>query len=207
MEGKFIIIEGADCSGKSTFVKHLIGKADDRIVFSNEPGGVPYGQKIRHLLLNDEFAEESDNTTKFHLYWASKAENFAKAVLPNLKQGKTVVSDRFEGSTYGYQVGENPHLKELFWLTREICLQGVQPVYFYFEVDVQTQIQRSNKRSGEQNYFDRRREEYREKIILSYEEFFNDSRVDYYRIDASRPLDEMLAQGVECFRQVTGIEI
>jgi dTMP kinase len=204
-EGKFIVIEGGDCSGKSTFVRSLNETHDQQIVFTNEPGGCSYGMKIRHLLLYDEEAESSDNITKFHLYWASKVENFNKVVLPNIKRGKTVVSDRFEGSTFAYQISEDPKLEELFWLTREICLQGLEPVYLHFDVDVPTQMARAKARVGEQNYFDMRGLEYRQKIRDAYLRFFEDSRIKSYRVDSSLPKDEMIESAYSIFRDIADL--
>jgi dTMP kinase len=209
MRGKFVIIEGGDCSGKTTFMRSLQDEmSKQQFVFTNEPGGNPYGMKIRHLLLNAEGAEESDNLTKFHLYWASKVENFRKVVFPNLNLGINVVSDRFEGSTFAYQISEDPRLEKLFWQTREICLMGVNPVYMYFDVDVQTQMDRAKdrrRRFGEENYFDVRGFEYRQKICRFYKRFFNDKRIRSYRIDSSLPMEEMLQAGHSAFKEIVGL--
>ncbi len=201
--GKFIIIEGGDCSGKSTFVRFLKEKQPE-VFFTNEPGGLEYGMKIRHLLLNAEGAEESDNLTKFHLYWASKAENFRRVILPKLTEGITVVSDRFEGSTYAYQVSEDHKLEDLFWRTRSVCLQNIVPVYMNFDVCVEIQIQRAKDRVGEQNYFDIRGDEYRRKVRAAYLRFFRDKRINSHRIDARLPKDQMLESALTIFKELVG---
>jgi dTMP kinase len=205
MAANFIVIEGGDCSGKSTFVRFLrdtYGQNGQKFVFTHEPGGNSYGTKIRRLILNDEEGEGSDNLTKFHLYWASKAENFGKVVLPSVVAGKIVVSDRFEGSTYAYQVSEDPRLDELFWLTRETCLQGIEPVYIHFDVDIVTQIDRAMGRMDEQNYFDIRGMEYRQKIRDAYLRFFDNPRIKSHRVDAGLPKDEMLESAHLVFKKI-----
>lgn len=205
MVGKFIIIEGGDSSGKSTFVRFLRDTYGQEFVFTHEPGGNSYGTKIRRLILNDEEGEASDNLTKFHLYWASKAENFGKVILPSVVAGRVVVSDRFEGSTYAYQVSEDQCLINLFWLTRETCLQGIEPIYIHFDVDVATQIDRALARKNEQNYFDIRGIEYRQKIRDTYLKFFGDPRIKSHRIDAGLPKDEMLESAHLVFKKIVGI--
>jgi dTMP kinase len=209
MRGKFIIIEGGDCSGKSTFMRFLEEKHPaPEFCYTNEPGGNSYGMKIRHLLLNAEGAEESDNLTKFHLYWASKVENFRKVIFPNLDAGVTVISDRFEGSTFAYQISEDHRLEDLFWQTRDVCLRRIVPVYMHFDVDVETQIARAKerkRRAGEQNYFDVRGIEYRQKIRRAYLRFFNDRRIKSYMIDSSLTKDKMLQSAYDVFKEIVGL--
>lgn len=206
MRGKFIVIEGGDCSGKSTFMRFLMEKHPaPQFCYTNEPGGNPYGMKIRYLLLNEEGAEESDNSTKFHLYWASKVENFRKVIFPHLDKGITVVTDRFEGSTFAYQVSEDHRLENLFWQTREACLRRVVPFYIHFDVDVETQIARAKARIGEQNYFDARGIEYRQKICRAYRRFFDDKRIKSRRVDSSLPKDEMLSSAYDVFKEIVGL--
>ena len=206
--GTFVIVEGPDCCGKSSFVKRLRELWGNQFLFTWEPGGVSYGRKIRQLLLYDEEAEESSNLAKFHLYWGSKAENFNKLILPSLNAGTTVISDRFDGSTYAYQVSVDPTLEDLFWQTRAFCLQDVVPVYLYFEASVETQIARMESRakeSGDTNYFDRRGVEFRRTVDASYRKFLNDERIQSYHIDASLPKEEMIASAHEIFLKVTGM--
>jgi dTMP kinase len=206
MRGKFIVIEGGDCSGKSTFARFLMRRHPaPEFCHTNEPGGNPYGMEIRKLILDTEGAEESDNLTKFHLYWASKVENFRKVIFPSLDNGITVISDRFEGSTFAYQISEDYRLEKLFWQTREACLRRIVPVYLYFDVDAETQIARARMRSGEQNYFDTRGVEYRQKICRAYRRFFDDRRIISYKIDSSLSKDKMVQSAYSVFKEIVGL--
>ncbi len=203
MQGKLVVVEGADCSGKSTFVRYLREKHPE-YCYTNEPGGVAYGMEIRRLLLNTPGAEESDNLTKFYLYWASKAENFAKTMHPALMRGEIVVSDRFEGSTFAYQISEDPKLEELFWATRAVCLRNVVPEFIYFDLPVDVAIERGKARSGETNYYDVRGVAYRRKIDAGYRRFFADRRITkhVHRVNANVPMEEMLASAYAIFQEV-----
>lgn len=202
-KGKLIIVEGGDHSGKSTFVKFLRNNYfSPEFFYTNEPGGGNYGQKIRYLLLNEEGAEESDNLTKFYLYWASKVENFRKYILPHLEVGGTVISDRFEGSTFAYQVGEDSSLEEYFWQTRSVCFRDIVPVYIHFDVSTDIALGRARNRKGEENYFDRRSKDYREKVRQSYLRFFNSEKIISYRIDADQPIDLMLESALNTFKKI-----
>lgn len=191
--GKFFAIEGGDGAGKTTFVNEL-KKACPDYVYSREPGGKGMSHLVRMLVLSED-ARTSDPLTMFHLFWASRAENFASVVLPALKEGKTVISDRFDASTYAFQIGENPHLEDLFWKTRKVCLQGVEPVYLNFEVSIEKARSRMDRRGG-QNHFDLRADEYRRSVRSQYQKFFGNPTVESVTIDADLPEDQMIARGM-----------
>lgn len=191
--GKFFAIEGGDGAGKTTFVNEL-KKAWPHTVFSREPGGKGMSHLIRLLVLSED-ARIFDPLTMFHLFWASRAENFSSLILPALKEGKTVISDRFDVSTYAFQIGENPHLEDLFWRTREICLQGVEPIYLNFKVSVLTARARLDRRGG-QNHFDLREDEYRARVRSMYERFFQHPSVKFVEIDADLPQEQMISRGM-----------
>lgn len=202
-KGKFVIIEGGDHSGKSTFVKFLKNNHfSPEFFYTNEPGGGDYGQKIRHLLLYENWAEESDNLTKFHLYWASKVENFRKFILPHINAGGIAISDRFEGSTFAYQIGEEPSLEELFWQTRRVCFGDIVPVYIHFDVSTDVALERAKDRTGEENYFDRRLKDYREKVRNSYLRFFDSKEIVSYRVDSDQPMDSMIECATGIFSRI-----
>lgn len=191
--GKFFVNEGCDGAGKTTFVNEL-KKARPGFVYSREPGGRGMSHLVRMLVLSED-ARTSDPLTMFHLFWASRAENFASVILPALREGKTVISDRFDASTYAFQIGENPHLENLFWETRKVCLQGVEPVYLYFDVSTEMARRRMDRR-GDQNHFDLRDDSYRAQVRSHYDKFFRNPTVNSIRIDADLPQDQMISRGI-----------
>lgn len=173
--GKFIIVEGDDYSGKSTFVKQLKKKRPE-FVYSREPGGSPASEKIRELLLSDE-GSRIDPRTRFYLFWASRVENLEKVIIPALLAGKVVVTDRFDASTYAYQVGgdEGYRLGGLFWETRERILallpRNSAPNYLIFRVSLEAAEMRRRSRKVGANHFDRKDREYRRRVSDHYRTF------------------------------------
>src|ERR1700738_2918891 len=103
--GLFITLEGPDGSGKSTqlrlLAERLRGLGYD-VLESAEPGGTPIGMQIRRILL-DPANQELGATTELLLMFAARAQNVEQWILPSLRQGRIVLSDRFTDSTLVYQ--------------------------------------------------------------------------------------------------------
>lgn len=105
LKGKFITFEGPEGSGKSTHTKLLCEYLKDRrvdFVYVREPGSTKIGEKIRSVLLDAENKEMSD-IAEVCLYMAARAQLVKEVVLPALKEGKVVISDRFLDATIAYQ--------------------------------------------------------------------------------------------------------
>lgn len=190
---KAIFVEGLDGGGKTTFVNHL-KSVQPLFVYSREPGGEGVSQRVRELVLSDE-AQHADPLTMFNLFWASRAENTAKIIRPAIEAGKVVVSDRFDASTYAYQIGKNPSLESLFWQTRAMCLSGIRCVYLDFRVSPAEATRRMSQRGGE-NHFDRRNEAEREKTRVFYDKFFSRDEITSVRVDANLPPDQMISRAM-----------
>ncbi len=104
-EGKFVVFEGLDKSGKETqarlLVDHLKSKGL-RAVYTEEPN--PHnmmGRMIRDWL-NRKYEIQSGEAVAL-LYTADRQEHLKTFILPNLKEGISVVSDRYFYSTIAYQ--------------------------------------------------------------------------------------------------------
>ena len=101
----FITFEGMDGAGKSTQInllcEHLKSKGLDFIV-TREPGGTKVCEKIRHIVLDND-NEGMNAMCEALLYAASRAEHVDKVIKPALKEGKTVICDRYVHSSIAYQ--------------------------------------------------------------------------------------------------------
>ncbi len=104
-KGIFITIEGSDGAGKSTqipYIKNFLEEKGYDVILTREPGGTIIGEKIRELLLDKDHKEMSP-VTEALLYSASRAQHVAELIIPALKKGKVVLSDRFADSSIAYQ--------------------------------------------------------------------------------------------------------
>lgn len=107
MRGKFITIEGGEGVGKTTniaFIEQWLKDREISFVATREPGGTPFAEKIRTLLL-DHQDEAVDPTAELLLIFAARAQHLARVILPALERGQWVLCDRFTDATYAYQGG------------------------------------------------------------------------------------------------------
>ena len=103
--GLFVTFEGPDGSGKSTQLRLLAARLREHglpVLESSEPGGTPIGLQIRRVLLDPSNAELCP-TAELLLMFAARAQNVEQWILPALREGKVVLSDRFTDSTLVYQ--------------------------------------------------------------------------------------------------------
>lgn len=100
MTGHFIAFEGGEGSGKSTQAARLARRVG--AVLTHEPGDTPLGAAVRALLL-DSMSLDITPRAEALLMAADRAQHMVEVVRPALESGRTVVTDRFAGSSVAYQ--------------------------------------------------------------------------------------------------------
>ena len=104
-EGLFIVFEGGDGVGKSTQARKLadwVASRGREVVLTFQPGDTPIGATLRDLVLNPKWADVSPRAEAL-MYAADKAQHVHEVVLPALRRGAVVISDRYVDSMLAYQ--------------------------------------------------------------------------------------------------------
>ena len=105
MQGKFITLEGGEGSGKSTqlqLIKNYLQDLGYQVIITYEPGDTEVGNKIRQILLDPKY-DKLVPKAELMLYLADRAQHVQEVIIPNLKAGKIVISDRYIDATWAYQ--------------------------------------------------------------------------------------------------------
>ena len=110
MEAKYVVFDGMDGSGKGTQMNLLKEKFGDSVVFTREPGGTPFAEEIRKILLGNPLTEKSTALNNLLLFFAAREELQQNLVAPSLKAEKSVFSDRGDSSTFAFQLYGEKHL-------------------------------------------------------------------------------------------------
>lgn len=98
--GRYIALEGAEGTGKSTHAARLAAHLD--AVLTRETGGTDIGARIR-AILHDTSLTHLSHRAEALLIAADRAQHIDEIVAPALAAGRHVVSDRSVYSTLAYQ--------------------------------------------------------------------------------------------------------
>jgi dTMP kinase len=98
--GRYIALEGAEGTGKSTHAARLAAHLD--AVLTRETGGTDIGARIR-TILHDTSLTHLSHRAEALLTAADRAQHIDEIVAPALAAGRHVVSDRSVYSTLAYQ--------------------------------------------------------------------------------------------------------
>lgn len=129
-KGLFISFEGGEGLGKSTQIALLVKFLKRRrfsVLVTREPGGTKIGEKLRDLFKS----EKMDPLTELFIVEAVRAEHVSTIILPALRKGKIVISDRFFHSTFVYQGFVGGLDRRLIAQLNQIATQGLAPRRVY----------------------------------------------------------------------------
>ena len=171
---KFIVVEGSEGVGKSTQIKTIKSFLEEHkieYIVTREPGGTSFGESIRSIILDQN--NDTDNLTDSLLFYASRYENYNKIILPALKNGKTVICDRFHYSTLVYQgiVGDDELVKKIHNIFDSIFSKSIDHI-IYLYTDPEESLKRISRRSITDK-FESRGLEYLNKLNKAYESIFS----------------------------------
>jgi|SRR3989338_2927992 len=191
MSGKFIVLEGGEGAGKSTvarFLKEQLPK--EQFLFTREPGGTPLAEKIRTVFISTE-ASEANGETELALVWAGRLDHVRAKITPVREAGKTVISERFDSSTYAYQIygQEAPHLKPLFFEFRKLLHNTLPDIYIFLDVVPEEGLRRVRRSGKPTDHFEQKSLDFHKRVHEGYLEFFK--TVQSVVVDANRPLREV----------------
>jgi len=168
--GLFITLEGVEGCGKSTQAKKLaarLRKSGYRVVETREPGGTPFAERIRTLLL-EASREPIAAECEAHLIYAGRSQHVARVIRPALQQGAVVLCDRFSDSTLAYQgYGRQLDLKTLETLNH-IATGHVSPDLTLL-LDLPVSIGLARRRRGRHlNRLDRESRQFHQRVRKGY---------------------------------------
>lgn len=199
MEGLFITIEGPDGAGKTSVLRKLIpkleNKLDQSLITTREPGGSRIAEEIRELILDSENIE-MDIRTEALLYAAGRRQHLIDKILPALRAGKVVICDRFVDSSLAYQgIARGIGIDEVTSINR-FATENITPVLtLYLDVEAHIGLERINKSKGKRQFdrLDQETLEFHEKVRKGYLSLLEKDPKRIQLIDASQDLETVVA--------------
>lgn len=144
-KGFFITFEGCEGSGKTTQAEYLFSHLQDsgyECLLTHEPGGTVLSEKIREILLHASHTTMKPLTELF-LYLASRAQHTEEVILPALRKGWVVISDRYADSSLAYQGIARELPTELVLQLNEVATKKTTPdLTFLIDIEPETGLDR-----------------------------------------------------------------
>ncbi len=158
MNGRFVVLEGIDGCGKTTQLDYLaewlpmsgLMPQGSMLHLTREPGGTSLGAALRQLLLHPPGEDLPEPITELLLYAADRAQHVSQLIIPALKKGDWILSDRFSGSTLAYQgFGRDLDVKVIEQL-EIIATAGITPdLTLWLDIPVDESIGRRGSKTDD----------------------------------------------------------
>jgi dTMP kinase len=193
-----ITIEGIDGAGKTTLAAALADALGATLL--REPGGVELSERIRELVKDPQL--EVDPRAEALLYAAARAQLVAERVRPLLRDGRTVVLDRFVDSSLAYQGAARRLGIDAVRAINDFGTGGLRPdATLLLRIDPRTGRARQGVRGEAEDRLEREPEAFFAAIAAAYDELAGREPDRFLVIDASRPPGEVLRQALSALRR------
>ncbi len=168
----FITFEGLDFCGKSTQVellKKFLEEKGKTVIIIREPGGTNISEKVREILLDKNHTEMSIET-ELLLFSSSRAQLVREVIIPELKKGTYVISDRFHDSTIAYQgFGRGLNIDFISELQNFVINGAVPDISFYIDMPLEEIAKRKAKmKSLDLDRIERSKDDFYNKVREGY---------------------------------------
>lgn len=202
MRGKFLTFEGPDASGKSTNVGFFVEQLQQRgydVVRTREPGGTPFGEELRKLVLNNKV----DPNTEALLFWGIRSNHINDLIKPALAEGKVVVCERFSDSSYAYQGTARKNVENVLMLEKMVCGDFAPDHTLFFNItEDESERRLLAGRPDTLDHFEKEEAQFRKDVYRGYQFRLQIHAKRMHIIDAMQPIDAVQQQLVDFIDQV-----
>src|SRR5882724_884915 len=156
--GLFVVVEGIDGCGSTTHAKLLAKAIKSRgpeVVLTCEPSTGPIGSLIRQVLQRRLFVPDATGPRSFAwstmalLFAADRVDHLDSTVVPALREGAIVLSDRYDLSSLAYQSVTAPSGDKVVPWIRELNAAALRPdLTVVIDVPVEVAAERRASRGG-----------------------------------------------------------
>jgi dTMP kinase len=197
--GKFITLEGIDGAGKSShaaFLRDQIKARGHDVLVTREPGGTPFGEKLREVVLHHHTTPLAEALAMF----ADRSAHVEADIAPALKAGTWVLCDRFSDSTYAYQCGGQGLDPQRIVALEGLVHPDLQPdATFLFDLDPAQAYERQRARTANPDKFERERADFFVRVRESYLERARQHAYRFHVIDASAAIEQVRREVAAAF--------
>ena len=197
--GRFITVEGIEGVGKSTNIAALvecIEAAGHKVLTTREPGGAPFAEDIRDILMN-RGDEPLPEVAELLLMFAARSLNVNNVIVPALEAGTWVVCDRFTDSSRAYQGGgRGLPMESIDRLADWVHGDTWPDMTILLDAPVDVGMARASTR-GAPDRFEQERHDFFERVRACYLQIAANEPERFVVIDTTRSIEEVRADMTE----------
>ena len=186
-------MEGIEGVGKSTNIDTLVQRieaAGHKVLTTREPGGTPFAEDIREILMN-RCDEPVPEIAELLLMFAARSFNVNNVILPALEAGTWVICDRFTDSTRAYQGGGRGLPMETIDRVADWVHGDTWPdLTILLDAPVEVGMERAGQRS-DPDRFEQERHEFFQRVRECYLQIAASEPDRFVVIDTTRTIDEV----------------
>jgi dTMP kinase len=145
--GKFIVFDGLDGSGQSTqaeLLRDFLSQKRKKVILTKEPTSDSETGKIIREVLNKKIEMSPGELQE--LFAKDRKEHLENLIIPALKEGTIVISDRYFFSSFAFGRASGLDLQWLMKINEEFPLPDLT---FILKVDPEICIERIKRRNQE----------------------------------------------------------
>lgn len=178
MEGKLIVLEGIDGSGKSTHGMNIANELNNigiKSIYTFEPTHAYYGSKLRESMLSKDLKPEEE----LSLFIADRKEHITHMIKPAINDGYAVILDRYMYSSIAYQGAKGIDKQYIYDLHKDFIIKP--DLVFIFHLPIETALNRIIQKRGFVDRFEN------ETYLKKVDEIFSSFNAPYiHHIDANK---------------------
>jgi dTMP kinase len=201
---KMIVIDGVDGSGKGEQTRRLQQSMLDQglnCILTREPGGSPAAEDIRNLLVNGA-PDKWDSMTELLLMYAARRAHLRDTILPALRQGNWVISDRFADSSRAFQGIAGELGLDCVEQLHKLSIGDFQPdLVFILDIDEKVALARAEARGTGEDRFEKKGNEYHQKVRTAFRSIAASDVQRYQLIDASGSIQQVSEKLISIMNQ------
>jgi dTMP kinase len=202
--GKFIVVEGIEASGKTTQVRKLAEAFPDAIITKNPTDG-EIGSFIRERVLG---GKTDIPPVAYQYLFAADREIFHQDLIKYLKEGKTVISDRYFWSAVAYGIADRWGQDYQNWENVSLTALSILSMYhqftipdltIYLEVSLEESLRRLKGSEKHTEIYDNH--DTNMKVKKGYEWLMKEFPDEITLLDGSGSIDDVHKEMVDLVRE------
>ena len=212
IEGNFIVLEGVDGAGTTTHTRILQEALLERglpVRATREPSDGPVGVLIRQILTGRVVVPGLHGTrppswtTMALLFAADRVDHIEAEIVPNMMDGVTVISDRYDYSSVAYQSISSGEDEVVDWV-KTLNRHARRPdLTIVLDIPAkEAERRRIERQSGRELYDDEAMQLKLADFYATIEQHFPEDRIVH--VNADRPIGQVAADVMAAVRELRG---